>query len=224
MDDACAVTFVLPCRDEAEALPPLLDRIHGVARSSGLDAEVLVVDNGSTDGSARIARRLGARVVEEPRTGYGFACRAGIEAARHPFVVLMDADNTYPPESAPHLLARLDDAGLVLGLRAGASGLAPAIPWMNRTIGIPVLDGLLRLRGGPRVRDSQSGMRAFRRSDFAGRLQSGGMELASEMLLLASRTGLGVAEVPISYGPRTGTSKLRPLRDGSRHLRLLLGP
>jgi glycosyltransferase involved in cell wall biosynthesis len=181
--------------------------------------EVLVVDNGSRDSSAEIARAHGARVVHEPVRGYGAALRRGFSEARTSVIVMVDADLTYALDrvvdlSAPVLAGQAD---LVVGTRVVCS--ARSMPLTHRFIGTPLLTWAVRRAGGARVRDSQSGFRAFD-ARAVGRLglRSSGMELASEMLILAGLAGLRVTEIDTDYAGRVGPSKLHPLRDGLRHL------
>jgi len=185
----------------------------------------VVVDNGSTDRSAEVARAAGARVVEEPRRGYGSAYRRGFEAARGRYLVMGDADRTYPFEDLgrfvePLMAGRCD---LVMGDRLGGDILPGAMPWTHRWIGNPILSGMLRLLFHTRVSDSHCGMRAFTREAYDRlALRTTGMEFASEMVVSALREHLRVEEMPITYHPREGESKLSGLRDAWRHVRFML--
>jgi glycosyltransferase involved in cell wall biosynthesis len=217
-------TVVLPCLNESASVAACVRAARRALRASGIDGEVLVVDNGSTDDSALAAREAGARVAFEPHRGYGRALRRGIAAARAPVIAIADADGTYELSRLGELLAPVldGDADLVLGSRI--AGSAPgAMPALHRYLGTPVLNHLIaRTSGEPARRDSQSGFRAFRREAIlALGLRGNGMELASEMLIRAARAGLRVAEVDVGYGPRIGKSKLRPISDGWRHLRAI---
>jgi glycosyltransferase involved in cell wall biosynthesis len=189
----------------------------------GYEGEVIVVDNASTDDSAELAVAAGAEVVHEPRRGYGSAYLAGLARARGEYIVMADADLTYPMEDLPRFVEALADGGdMVVGDRM--SDLQPgAMPWMNRYIGNPILTGVLNFFFRTGVKDAHCGMRALRRDvlpDLA--LRSTGMELASEMVVRASKLGLDIRQFPIEYHPREGESKLSPWRDGWRHLRFLL--
>ena len=217
------VSVVLPCLNEAATVGASVSKALRGLEGSGRSGEVLVVDNGSTDGSDVIAERAGARVVRAPVRGYGAALRQGFDAAKHDILVMADADDTYDLED---LAAVVDPvaggADLVLANRF-ADISDGAMPWLHRRVGTPAINLLLRLTYGVRVGDSQSGYRAIRRRSLDQlALRSDGMELASEMLIKASRLNLRIAEAPSRYGVRRGESKLRSLRDGWRHLRLIL--
>ena len=221
--------MVLPCLDERESVGACVDEARRALATAGFTGEVVVVDNGSSDGSAGVAEAHGARVVSEPRRGYGQALRTGFSAAHGDVVVMADADQTYPLDRIGDLVAplRAGTADLVLGGRLEQSHRR-TMPVLHRRLGTPVLTFLIaRACGGVPVRDSQSGFRAFDRGrmDSLG-LRSTGMELASEMLIKARRAGLRVHEVPTGYRPRVGQSKLDTFTDGWRHLRtiLLLAP
>jgi glycosyltransferase involved in cell wall biosynthesis len=191
--------------------------------SQGWRGEVIVSDNGSDDGSAELAKQAGARVVHEPRRGYGSAYLAGFAAAGGDSVVMADADLTYDFRDIPRFVTELDrGADLVMGDRM--QGIQPgAMPWLHRYVGNPILSGTLNLFFRTGVRDAHCGMRAVRR-DVLPRLdlRTTGMEFASEMVVRAGKERLEIAEVPIHYHPREGESKLSSLRDGWRHLRFLL--
>jgi glycosyltransferase involved in cell wall biosynthesis len=193
------------------------------ARRKGCSAEVIVVDNGSEDDSARIASAAGARVVNEPKRGYGRAYLAGFAAARGSYIVMADADLTYDFDDIPRFVALLDEgAELVMGDRM--DDIQPgAMPWLHRYIGNPILTGILNLFFKTGVSDAHCGMRALRR-DVLPRLElrASGMEFASEMVVRAAKERLRIAELPITYHPRGGESKLSSFRDGWRHLRFLL--
>jgi len=218
------VSVVLSCLDEERAVAETVGEAwRGLARA-GCPGEVIVVDNGSSDSSAARAAASGARVVVEPTRGYGAAHRAGLRAAKGDVVVMADADRSYDLERLGDLIAALrGGADLALGNRYAGGIAAGAMPGLHRYVGTPLLTALLRLLTGVRVADSQTGYRAFWREDMAALgLQARGMEYASEMLLRAGRAGMVVTEVPTAYRVRVGSSKLRPLGDGWRHLRMLL--
>jgi glycosyltransferase involved in cell wall biosynthesis len=218
------VSVVIPCLDEAESIAECVQEALIALRQAGLATEVIVVDNGSRDGSAALAAAAGARVVQEPRRGYGHAYLAGFAAARGRYVVMADGDGTYDLSDAVRFCKALDaGADVVIGSRLRGTIHNGAMPWLHRRIGNPVLTWILNVFVGTRVSDAHSGMRAFRRSLLPRlRLCSTGMELASEQLVRSGRLGLDIRELPIHYRPRSGRSKLFWLRDGWRHLWLLL--
>jgi hypothetical protein len=218
------VSVVLPCLDEADAVAGVVAEARLGLMLAGVDGEIVVVDNGSSDDSAVIAERAGARVIHEARRGYGAAIAAGIRAARGDTIVVADADGSYDLTRLDQVLAPLAaGADLVVGSRFGPALVPRAMPPLHRYVGAPALTLLLRLLTGSDVSDSQSGFRAFRRSRIAELgLRSPGMEFASEMLLRAERSGWAVVEAPTGYRPRLGASKLEPWADGWRHLKLLL--
>ncbi|HEV3213599.1 MAG TPA: glycosyltransferase family 2 protein [Acidimicrobiales bacterium] len=225
-----AVTLVLPCLNEAAAVGGCVEAASAVFAASGLNGSVLVVDNGSTDGSVEVARNAGARVVRQVEPGYGAALRSGLETATTEYVVIADADGTYELGAIPRLLQPLvdDEADVVLGSRLDGATVA-TMPWLHRRLGTPVLTRLVNRAagGGTRIRDSQSGLRAFRRSQqLELGLTATGMEFATEMLIQSSWARLRIREVPTSYHERIGRSKLDTFPDGLRHLRqiLLLSP
>jgi Glycosyl transferase family 2 len=220
-----SVSVVLPCLDEADSVGLCVKEALDTLADAGLEGEVVVVDNGSSDGSADIATAAGARVVLERRRGYGSALRAGFAAARGEVIVMADADFTYDFRKIPDLVAPVlrDEADLVVGGRLDAA-TRRTMPLLHRLVGTPALTFLVARACGRRVvNDSQSGFRAFRRDRVEGlELRSTGMELASEMLIRAVRGGLRVTEVPAGYRERIGESKLSTLSDGWRHLQLIL--
>jgi len=217
-----AVSVVIPCLNEAETISECVGRARAVLAESSLDGEVIVVDNGSTDGSGDLARAAGATVVEEPRRGYGSAYLAGLDAASGEYIVMVDADLTYDFEEIPRFVAALENgAQLVVGNRM--HDIQPgAMPFLSR-IGNPLLSGFLNVLHRTNVRDVHCGMRALRRDVLPVlNLRTVGMEFASEMVIRATREHLDVREVPIALHPRVGESKLSPFRDGWRHLRVIL--
>ena len=217
------LSIVIPCLNEAESIEIVVRKALETMAASGIEGDVIVADNGSTDRSAELAREAGARVVSEPRRGYGSAYRAGFDAARGTYVLMGDADDNYDFAEIPRFLAGLrDGADMVIGNRM--ADIRPgAMPWLHRYIGNPLLTGLLNLFFRTGVSDAHCGMRAFRR-DLLPQLdlRTTGMEFASEWVIRASKLGCDVREVPITYHPRRGESKLSSFSDGWRHLRFLL--
>jgi glycosyltransferase involved in cell wall biosynthesis len=217
------VSVVIPCLNEAAAIETCVRAARRALDDSGLSGEVVVVDNGSEDESGQLARAAGARVVEEPRRGYGNAYAAGFGAARGDYIVMLDADLTYDPDEIPRFVHELDSgAQLVIGNRM--ENIHPgAMPWLHRYIGNPVLTGVLNLFFRTGVKDAHCGMRAVRRDVLPQLdLRTSGMEFASEMVIRAAKERLAIAQLPIEYRPREGESKLSRFSDGWRHLRFLL--
>jgi glycosyltransferase involved in cell wall biosynthesis len=219
---AFRVSVVIPCLDEAPTIAECVTAARAVLADSGLPGEVIVVDNGSTDGSGDLARAAGALVVVEPRRGYGSAYLAGLAVARGDYIVMVDADLTYDFREIPRFVRELEDgAQLVVGNRMRS--IRPgAMPWLSR-LGNPLLSGFLNVLHRTNVRDVHCGMRALRREIVPLlNLRTVGMEFASEMIIRATRERLDVRELPIELHPRVGRSKLAPFRDGWRHLRVIL--
>jgi glycosyltransferase involved in cell wall biosynthesis len=217
-----AVSVVIPCLNEAETIAECVTRARAALDEGGFDGEVIVVDNGSTDGSGELARAAGAHVVEEPRRGYGSAYLAGLALARGEYIVMVDADLTYDFAEIPRFVQELEKgAQVVIGNRM--ADIRPgAMPLLSR-LGNPLLSGFLNVLHRTNVHDAHCGMRAVRRDVVPVlNLRTVGMEFASEMVIRATREHLDVREVPIALHPRVGTSKLSPFRDGWRHLRLIL--
>jgi hypothetical protein len=223
-DTDVEVSIVMPCLNERESIAHCIEQAEAALRRLGVNGEIVVSDNGSTDGSAEIARSLGVIVVEQPKRGYGNAYLKGFASARGKYIVMADADGTYDFSQLPRFLALLREGyDLVTGDRTGGQTGAGAIPPLHRYVGVPLLTWLLNVVSGARVTDAHCGLRAFTREALeAMDLQTGGMEFASEMIIKAARCGLRIAEVPIDYHPRIGDSKLRSFPDGWRHLRFML--
>jgi glycosyltransferase involved in cell wall biosynthesis len=216
------VSVVIPCLNEAENIAECVSRACVVLEEHHLSGEVIVVDNGSEDGSGDIARAAGAQVVDEPHRGYGQAYQSGFAAARGDYVVMIDADLTYDFEEIPRFVRELDDgAQLVMGNRM--QNIEPGAMSVLSRVGNPLLSGFLKLLHRAPVGDAHCGMRALRRDALpALDLRSTGMEFASEMVIRARQAGIRISELPIALRQRGGESKLSPFRDGWRHLRLML--
>jgi glycosyltransferase involved in cell wall biosynthesis len=217
------VSVVIPCLNEAENIVSCVTAALEAIVRMGVHGEVVVADNNSEDDSARLAERAGARVVVEPRRGYGSAYLAGFAASRGRYIVMADADLTYDFDEIPRFVAALEEgAEMVIGDRM--DNIQPgAMPWLHQYIGNPILTGLLNLFFRTGISDAHCGMRAVRREVLPRLdLRTTGMEFASEMVIRASKEKLKIAEFPIEYHPRGGESKLSSFRDGWRHLRFLL--
>jgi glycosyltransferase involved in cell wall biosynthesis len=219
------ISVVLPCLNEAESVGFVVkEAIQGIRRT-GLSGEVIVVDNGSTDDSARVARNAGARVITESERGYGSACRRGLGEARGSLIFLGDSDGSYPFYEIPRFVALIEDgADVVIGNRLNETMERGAMPWLHRHVGNPGLTRLLNLLFRARVGDAHCGLRAIRSDASTGlNLKATGMEFASEYVIEAITAKLTIAQVPITYRRRlAGEPKLRTWRDGSRHVRLIL--
>ena len=218
------ISVVIPCLNEEEAVGRVVDQALEGIRRSGRTGEVVVVDNASTDGSAEVAAAHGARVIGEQRRGYGSAYLAGLAEARGEYIVMGDADETYPLQELGPFVDKLEAGDdLVIGSRFEGTIHGDAMPFLNRFVGNPILTGMLNLFFGVKVSDAHCGMRAIRRDALPKlELHSTGMEFASEMVFKAYRRGLIVSEIPIDYYPRVGESKLNRFGDAWRHVRFML--
>jgi glycosyltransferase involved in cell wall biosynthesis len=220
------VTILMPCLNEAETLAFCVRQAVAALRDNNVTGEVLIADNGSTDGSQKIATDEGARVVPVPIRGYGAALMAGIEAARGKYILMADADASYDFGHLPRFLVKLEEGNdLVMGNRFGGEIKPGAMPPLHRYLGNPVLSFIGRLFFDIPARDFHCGIRAFRRDSMLGlNLRTTGMEFASEMVVKSSLAGLRLAEVPTTLSPdgRSRAPHLRTWRDGWRHLRFLL--
>ena len=223
---AVEISIVMPCLNEAETLAACIRKAQQAIDKDGLAAEIIVADNGSTDGSQVIAKELGARVVMVGRKGYGSALIGGIEAARGELVVMGDADDSYDFTAIEPLIARLREGyDLVVGNRFLGGIERGAMPWSHRWVGNPALTFISRVFFNTPVGDAHCGLRAFRKDAYDRmRLRATGMEFASEMVIKASLKHMRIAEVPVTLRPdgRSRPPHLRTWRDGWRHLRFML--
>ncbi len=219
------ISVVLPCLNEEASLGAVIAQARAGIVRTGLPGEIIVVDNGSSDGSAAVARAHGARLIIEPHRGYGSALRRGFDQARYDLLVMADADLSYDLSAIAPFVApiRAGAADVVIGNRMRS--IEPgAMPGLHRYLGNPVLSAVLRLLfRGRAVHDAHCGMRAITRAAYR-RLHcvTTGMEFASEMIVQAIRARLRIAECEVRYRPRVGASKLRSFRDGWRHLRFMI--
>jgi hypothetical protein len=224
-----SLSILMPCLKEAETLAKCIQKARLGLERAGVSGEVLVADNGSTDGSVAIAEKLGARVVRVKEKGYGSALRGGIEAAQGEWVIMGDADDSYDFSNIEGFVQKFRDGyDLVMGCRLpnGGGTIAPgAMPWKNRWIGNPSLSFIGRLLFNCPAQDFHCGLRGLTRTAFQKmELKTTGMEFASEMVIKSTLKSLRIAEVPITLHPdgRSRPPHLKPWRDGWRHLRFML--
>jgi len=220
------VSVVMPCLNEAETLETCIRKAQRALREANLAGEIVIADNGSSDGSVEMAERLGARVVRVEARGYGNALMGGIAAASGKYIVMGDADDSYDFGHVPQFVEQLrKGADVVMGNRF-QGGIEPgAMPFLHKYVGNPVLSGIGKLLFKSPIGDFHCGLRGFSKSAFARMgLRTTGMEFASEMVVKAALLGLSVAEVPTRLSPdgRSRPPHLRTWRDGWRHLRFLL--
>ncbi len=223
------VTIVMPCLNEVQCLPHCIrnaqEALLRIAAEHGLTGEIVIADNGSTDGSQALATSLGARVVAVAVRGYGAALIGGSRAARGTYILMGDADGSYDFVDGVAMIGELErGAELVMGSRFRGGIAKGAMPWKNRYIGNPILTGILNLFFGADISDAHSGLRAIRKDAFLDlRLSGTGMEFASEMVIKAALKRLLIVETPVKLLPdlRDRAPHLRPWRDGWRHLRYL---
>jgi glycosyltransferase involved in cell wall biosynthesis len=224
------LSVVLPCLNEEDTLGTCLEVARRALEANGIRGEIVVADNGSTDGSRAVAERFGARVVGVAQRGYGAALMGGIAASRGRYVVMGDADASYDFSEIPHFLGQLrQGAELVQGCRLASGGgrvMPGAMPWLHRWIGNPLFSWLARRWFRTSIHDIHCGMRAFTRQLYESLDQRcTGMEFASEMIIKSTLRGARIAEVPITLHPdarRQHAPHLRTFRDGWRHLRFFL--
>jgi hypothetical protein len=224
--EALELTIVMPCLNEAKTLPVCIEKALGAMQRHGIRGEVVIGDNGSTDGSQELGRKLGARVVDVPVRGYGAALMGGIAAARGKYIIMGDSDDSYDWTAILPFVEKLREGyDLVMGNRF-RGGIKPgAMPFLNRYLGNPVLTSVGRLFFCPEMGDYHCGMRGFSKAAVERmELQTTGMEFASEMVVKASLLKLRITEVPTTLSPdgRGRPPHLRRWRDGWRHLRFML--
>ena len=222
----CELTIVMPCLNEVETLPACIRKARSFLEGYGISGEIIIADNGSTDGSTSIAEAHGARVIHVPARGYGAALMGGIEAARGCYVVMGDADDSYDFASLEQFMLKLREGyDLVMGNRFKGIIMPGAMPFLNRYVGNPALTWIGRLFFHSPVGDFHCGLRGFNRKAIQNlNLQTTGMEFASEMVVKATLHKLRIAEVPTTLSPdgRSRPPHLKRWRDGWRHLRFLL--
>ena len=229
MDTNLEVTIVMPCLNEAETIARCIEKARTGLESAGVRGEILIADNGSTDGSQEIATKLGARVVPVKEKGYGSALRGGIAAALGKFVIMGDADDSYDFSRIEGFVQKYREGyDLVMGCRmprGGGTIMPGAMPWKNRWLGNPVLSFIGRLFFNCPAQDFHCGLRGFTKAAYERmELKTTGMEFASEMVIKATFKSLRITQVPITLHKdgRSRPPHLKPWRDGWRHLRFML--
>ena len=223
------LTILMPCLNEAETLEVCIEKAKRGMEEAGVSGEVLIADNGSTDGSQELAKKLGARVVHVEAKGYGNALRGGIAAAKGKWVIMGDADDSYDFSSIAGFVEKLKEGNdLVMGCRmprGGGTIMPGAMPWKHRWIGNPVLSLIGKIFFKSKVDDFHCGLRGFSRKAIVDlNLKTTGMEFASEMVIRSTIEDLKIAQIPITLHPdgRSRPPHLRSWRDGWRHLRFML--
>ncbi len=223
-DNAIEVSVVMPCLNEAQNIGTCIEKVKQVFAEHNINGEIIVSDNGSVDASVDTALKAGARVVHQLKKGYGNAYLKGIQSAKGKYIVIGDADNTYDFLELYRFIEPLKNgADMVMGSRLKGRIHKGAMPFLHRYVGNPILSALLNIMFKVKVSDTHCGMRSFTREAFDKLyLKTPGMEFASEMVIKSAKAKLKITEIPISYYPRKGESKLRTFKDGWRHLRFML--
>jgi len=220
------VSVVIPCLNEANSIAFCIDKALKAFKEAGINGEVVIGDNGSTDGSQKIAEDHGARVAHATMKGYGHALRAGIEAARGTFIIMGDADDSYDFTEVPRFVGKWREGyDVVMGNRFKGEIKPGAMPWHHKYIGNPVLSNMVKLLFHTSIGDSHCGMRGFTKDVYQRMdLRTTGMEFASEFVIKAVKLGVKMTEIPITLWPdkRGRPPHLRSFRDGWRHLRFML--
>jgi hypothetical protein len=229
VNDELELTIVMPCLNEAETLARCLEKARTGLAGAGVRGEIIVADNGSTDGSQAIAQAHGARLVPVAAKGYGSALRGGIEAAQGRWIIMGDADDSYDFSRLEGFVQKFREGyELVMGCRmprGGGTVMPGAMPWKNRWLGNPVLSFIGRLFFTCPAQDFHCGLRGFTKAAYEKmELKTTGMEFASEMVIKATFKSLRITEVPVTLHPdgRSRPPHLKPWRDGWRHLRFML--
>jgi glycosyltransferase involved in cell wall biosynthesis len=219
------VSVVIPSLNEEETIGTCINKIKQVFKENNLEGEIIVADN-SQDNTPKIARSMGALVVTPDKRGYGYAYQYGFQYTKGKYIIMGDADDTYDFREIPILLEPLEngEAEMVIGTRINGIIEDGAMPWLHRWIGNPLLTGFLNLFFKVGVSDAHCGIRAIKKEALNKMdLRTQGMEFASEMIIEASKKGLNIREVPVSYNKRkAGDPKLKSFSDGWRHLRFML--
>ena len=214
------VSVLMPCLNEENGVGICIKKIQEVFKKENIDGEIIVIDNGSTDKTIDIVKSFGVKVIHELRRGYGNAYLTGFKHATGDIIIMGDADNTYNFYDIPKFLYEIKDSDFVIGNRKYLN--KNSSPFLHRYIGRPVFSILLRWLFHLNISDSHCGFGAIKRDALDKlKLQSIGMEFASEILIKAQKNHLRIKEIPIIYYDRIGSSKLRTFKDGTRHLYLI---
>lgn len=215
------ISVILPCRNESQAIRKCIQTINTTLKNHSYE---IIVSDSSTDGSDKIAQKLGAKVIKHDKVGYGIALREGIVKANGKYVFMADADMTYDFSEIPKFIHYLEQGyDFVIGNCFSGRMHKNAMPFLNRYIGNPILSAIQRVFFGNNIKDSHCGMRAFTKKAYDSlNLNTTGMEFASEMIVKAVKKNLKIKQIPIAYHPRIGESKLNPFLDGWRHIRFML--
>jgi glycosyltransferase involved in cell wall biosynthesis len=229
MNSKNKISIILPCLNEEKAIGSCLDEIKKTIKDNSLNAEVIVVNNNSTDNTVSILLVYKKDfpeliVVDEEKGGYGFAYLKGLATANGQYIFMADADGTYSFSQIPNFIKKLEQGyDLVIGDRFSDKMEDDSMPWLHRYIGNPFLSFLVRLFFGVKIHDIHCGARAISHDALKKLdLYTGGMEFASEMIISATKKNLKITEIPIEYRKRIGESKLNSWADGWRHLRFIL--
>lgn len=226
MPEDIEVSAVMPCLNEVETIGVCVKKAFECFAALGIAGEVVIGDNGSTDGSVELAESLGARVVHQKVRGYGAAVTAAVGAARGKYCIMADSDDSYDWSGMESFIVKLREGfDLVMGTRLRGTILPSAMPPLHRYLGNPLLSGIMNIFFKTGISDAHCGMRGFSRAAFEQmNLSTTGMEFATEMVVKASRKKMRVAEIPITLYPagRSRPPHLRSFRDGWRHLRFML--
>lgn len=227
MSSPIEVSIIIPCLNEAATLPIVIDKALKSFQRLHLKGEVVISDNGSTDGSVKIAEKFGARVVHCPQKGYGNALRCGFKNAKGKYLIMGDADDSYDFARIDKFVDELKKgADLVMGTRLRGTIHKGAMPWLHRYLGTPVLTFLINLFFGTKISDCNCGMRGLTKGSFEKlQMVSGGMEFASEMVIKAGLFKLIIKEIPIHFyrDKRGRKPHLKTWSDGWRHLKFIFG-
>lgn len=215
------ISIIMPCLNEEKSIGKCIKKANLGLKKVGYRGEIIVCDNGSLDRSVAIARECKAKVVFEKKRGYGNAYLRGLKSAKGDLLIIGDSDSTYDFLEIGKFIRLIEDDGFdyISGTRIRGVIKPGAMPFLHRYIGVPFLSWMINVLFNTNVSDAHCGIRAFKRSAYKKmRLAAGGMEFASELIIKASLNRLKIAEIPIIYYAREGKSKLRPIRDGFRHL------